>query len=284
MPVLSPFMAFACSFHGIVGIENATPYALDKRWFWKMDALSTQMTPLVISLSLFCITIESADVEPSFDQVATFNISSSKQVSKFPHGWYMKVLFEADGAAHTNSTLPMRLETLNQASICQYAQFFKDEPQAFTHDGMIVVMRYSVSQIAFALGYTSSEYVWCSANATLDCVSTVLYHLRIDAAQPLGPQMTALISRGDIVLTTSRWFQAGKEVSMASETIYYSYPSREEAIAAFQGAQQQGQLYGVRVYPGFSKLSQHPGSQEREKEAQPGAEQQFPIQNMIANR
>ncbi|KAG2087202.1 uncharacterized protein F5147DRAFT_841485 [Suillus discolor] len=31
-------MATACSFHGIVGIQNATPYSLDsKKRFWKME-------------------------------------------------------------------------------------------------------------------------------------------------------------------------------------------------------------------------------------------------------
>ncbi|KAG1759352.1 hypothetical protein EDD22DRAFT_955946 [Suillus occidentalis] len=30
-------MASSCSFHGIVGIEKAAPYSLEKRHFWKMD-------------------------------------------------------------------------------------------------------------------------------------------------------------------------------------------------------------------------------------------------------
>lgn len=32
-------MALSCTLHGIVGIQNATPYALDKKRFWKMDCL-----------------------------------------------------------------------------------------------------------------------------------------------------------------------------------------------------------------------------------------------------
>jgi hypothetical protein len=27
----------ACTFHGILGVQNATPYAVDKKRFWKMD-------------------------------------------------------------------------------------------------------------------------------------------------------------------------------------------------------------------------------------------------------
>ncbi|KAG1781834.1 hypothetical protein EV702DRAFT_1067164 [Suillus placidus] len=30
-------MASSCSFHGIVGIENATAYSLEKRRFWRMN-------------------------------------------------------------------------------------------------------------------------------------------------------------------------------------------------------------------------------------------------------
>jgi hypothetical protein len=30
-------MTSACTFHGIIGIQDATPYALDKKRYWKMD-------------------------------------------------------------------------------------------------------------------------------------------------------------------------------------------------------------------------------------------------------
>jgi hypothetical protein len=30
-------MTSACTFHGIIGIQDATPYAVDKKRYWKMD-------------------------------------------------------------------------------------------------------------------------------------------------------------------------------------------------------------------------------------------------------
>jgi hypothetical protein len=30
-------MTSACTFHGIIGVQNAAPYALDKKRYWKMD-------------------------------------------------------------------------------------------------------------------------------------------------------------------------------------------------------------------------------------------------------
>jgi hypothetical protein len=30
-------MTSACTFHGIIGIQDATPYAMDKKRYWKMD-------------------------------------------------------------------------------------------------------------------------------------------------------------------------------------------------------------------------------------------------------
>jgi hypothetical protein len=30
-------MTSMCTFHGIIGIQDATPYAVDKKGYWKMD-------------------------------------------------------------------------------------------------------------------------------------------------------------------------------------------------------------------------------------------------------
>jgi hypothetical protein len=56
-------MTSACTFHGIIGVQDAMPYAMDKKRYWKMDGyvplpLETETSAEDLHVSMSLLQVE----------------------------------------------------------------------------------------------------------------------------------------------------------------------------------------------------------------------------------